>query len=76
MKIEQKNIQQTAGTTYYELELEVNKKKVVVSMWFSHDRDIGETDRGFEIVEGDLTDGEREAVEDFINDDKIDWSEK
>jgi len=73
INIKQEDIERTAGTSYYELELSVNNKSVFVSIWFSYDRYLGETDYGFEILgdSDDLTDEEREAVEDFMNERKF-----
>ena len=72
-KITNETPQRTAGTSWYEVELTINDKNVFVSMWFSYDRDLGETDRGYEILEDsdDLTEEEKEAVKEYIDEEKI-----
>jgi len=73
-KIKVENIQLTAETKWYEIELSINKKKVFISRWISSDRELGLTDEGFEILdESDkLTKQEKEEIEEYIS--EIDFS--
>ena len=72
--IEQVEIEETAGTTYYEVVVEVNGKTAYITLWFSYEKENGETDFGYEISDDsdDLNEFETYALEDWITDRQFD----
>jgi len=67
MRFKLENKEVVNETCYYNVDLSVNHKSVNASVWFSYDSNIGETDRGFEILDGDdLTQEEREELGEVI----------
>ena len=66
MKIELIEKEVMSETSYFDVALEVNGKEVNASVWFSCDQNLGETDRGYEIIDGDLTEIEAKELKNVI----------
>ena len=67
IKIELENKELVSENCYYNVDLSVNHKSVNASVWFSYDSNIGETDRGFEILDDEgLTEEENKEIGEVI----------
>jgi len=73
VNIEHEKPEVVATTTYWKADLIVNNKNISISKWVSYDDNIGITDDGFEICDGEecLTEKEKKAVERYVEDIKF-----
>lgn len=64
IKITKKEV--TSETTYWNIEGTINDKNFIATKWLSTDSNIGITDSGIEFIDSDLTEKEKEELEQYL----------